>query len=179
MVYIILLILVAPSLTYIIPRIFSIRKKKKITTAIKKSETASEVLSHFIVRESKIVLFIQCFLFFLILPGFIMELRENLNVFSLGFCSELTMLIGLLYCFYFSLVRKVKVINRTIYYKRITKRGNFTFDEISKVRFGFGDALIIYCGEERMFAVEPNCYGYYNLLTRLIFEGVEFEKALK
>lgn len=179
MVIIILLILVVPSLTFIIPRIFSIRKKKKMTIAIKKSETVSEVLSHFIVRESKIVQFILCFLFFLILPGFIMELSENLNVFSLDFCSKLTMLLGLLYCIYCALVRKVKVINRTIYYKRITKKGKFTFDEISKVRFGFGDALIIYCGEERIFAVEPNCYGYYNLLTRLIFEGVKFEKALK
>lgn len=177
MLSIILFTFFAPFLTYIIPRIFFKSAKKKMTSAIKKSETASEDLSHFIVRESKIVLLMLCFLFFLILSCFIMELSKNLNVFSSVFCSYLTMLLGLLYCIYYSLVRKVKVINRTIYYKRITKRGTFTFDEISKVRIGFGNALIIYCGEERIFAVEPNCHGYYKLLTRLIYEGVEFEKA--
>lgn len=144
--------------------------------AIRKSMTASEVPNHFIVRESKIIQVVLIFLFLLLLIILIIDSNESIVEFllSIGICF--TIIGCLLYSTY---VRIVSVSNRTIQYNRVLEKGNFSIDEISKVRFGIGNALIVYCGEKRMFAVEPNCHGYYDLLTRLIFEGAYFDNLPK
>ncbi|EOH87999.1 DUF6560 family protein [Enterococcus pallens] len=151
------------------------QRETKLKKAIIKARAARQVPTHFIVRESKPVrLLILVFSLFTILLFFGLLFQGKLDS-LLDLIVIVILLSGTFYMVVYCHVRRVTVCDQVVDYRSVLKKTTFLFEEITKVRFGMSLTLIIYCENERMFAVETNCAGYYELLTRLIFEGVYFE----
>ncbi|MEO1772602.1 DUF6560 family protein [Candidatus Enterococcus ferrettii] len=154
-------------------------RETKLKKSIIKARSAKKVSSHFIVQESKSV---KLLLFVFVLFGSILFwgllIQEGISS-TMTLIWALILLNGVFYMIVYCHIRRVTVCDQEISYRSILKKTTFLFEEITKVRFGMNLTLIIYCENERMFAIETNCEGYYELLTRLIFEGVYFENLPK
>lgn len=154
-------------------------QETKLKKAIISARSAKQVSTHFTVQESTPVRLLLCVFTLLVIALFFGLLFQG-ELHSLSaILGVLILLSGTFYMVVYCHVRKITVSEQTIHYRSILKNTAFLFEEITKVRFGLSFCLIIYCADERMFAVERNCAGYYDLLTRLIFEGVYFENPPK
>ncbi|MGY0354338.1 DUF6560 family protein [Enterococcus avium] len=136
----------------------------------KMSRIISEKKSHFKIHQSKMVTILLVLITILLLVIFVSDLlKKVIDIYTVvGLIASLLML---LYCVFW----EIRISKQEIVFRNIFKMKTVYFSSVTKVKQGRRNALIVYSGTKRMFTVEPNCEGYFELLAILKIKKIPIE----